>query len=268
MTGRVKQTLSVGAAVLASVLVLASAATARTIRVDTNSTPETYEGNGQFWPATDDAIKGNPSVEGSLPFGANGIDFGPAYTNVTDFCLHEDGFVAFSSCGALDPNAVLRPLAADWASDPDAENVFEFGSVTYSTGQLDPAAPFVPLADAPRAIRFHWNLICTSFPCNGNPEYSFQAILIDVDGDAGGDFDLEFNYGGAIPAGTGVIGFVLGANTFTFNGDVESDQSFDFQFRGGRLVGDVTEVPEPATWTLFALALLALPAFARRRLHA
>jgi hypothetical protein len=257
---------AIGAVAVASVFLLAGSAMARTIRVDINSTPETYEGNGQFWPNTDGAIKANQSVEGTLPFA---IDFGSG--NVQTFCLHQDGFVAFSSCSSIDPATVIRPLAADWQSDPAADDIFEFGAVTFSTGQLDPEPPFVPLLDAPRAIRFHWTEVCTLSPCPPDPnspdlnlQYSFQAILIDVDGDAGGDFDIEFNYGGAIPAGTGAIGLVLGDNVRTIAGGVDNDESFDFRFRNGALVDGGTAVPEPGTMPLIALSLLTLYAIRRR----
>jgi len=100
---------------------------------------------------------------------------------------------------------------------------------------------------------------------NNTPRYTFQAILIDVDGDAGGDFDLELNYGfGGIPAGLGTIGFQLGTNSFQHTGAVANEQSFDFQFRNGALVDGPTAVPEPATLPLLALALSTMYALRRR----
>ena len=255
----IRNSVIIAALGLAAAALLAGAASARTIRVDTGSTPQSYidNNNGQFWPDTDGAIGPGTTFEGSLPFA---IDFGTG--DVQGFCLQQDGFVAFSSCGSA---AVISPLAANWESDPDALEIFQFGSVTYSDGQLDPEPPIGPLAQAPRAVRFHWQEVCTTTPCNdlnNDPRYSFQAILIDR---GAGDFDLELNYGGAIPAGIGTLGFVLGTNVFEFTGDVANDRSFDFRFRNGVLVDGTAAVPEPSTLLLLALGLTTMHALRRRR---
>ena len=262
----IRNSVFIAAFSLAAAALMAGGASARTIRVDVGSS--SYDTNGQAWQNSETSIGDAETLAGTLPFA---INFGTGYENVTSFCLGEDGFVAFSACSSIDPSTVLRPLAGDWTSVPDPlaqARIFDQGSVTYTTGQLDPEAPIGPLADAPRAIRFHWNDVCTSGVCdfnNNTPRYTFQAILIDVDGDAGGDFDLELNYGfGGIPAGLGTIGFQLGTNSFQHTGAVANEQSFDFQFRNGALVDGPTAVPEPATLPLLALALSTMYALRRR----
>ena len=127
--------------------------------------------------------------------------------------------------------------------------------VTYTTGRLAPEPPFPPdPADAPAAVRFHWNeVICSPVTatsvCQGE-SYSFQAILIDR---GNGDFDLEFNYND-IPAGIGIAQFLLGSNLFQFGGPFLSATNYDFQFRGGVLVNG-NPVPEPGPLALLALAV-------------
>ena len=263
VSGRIAIISTFAAVVAAAAIIVAGPAAARTIRVDVGSGQ--YEQNGQAWEDSETPILAAQLIDGTLPFA---IDFGTG--DVTGFCLGQDGFVAFSPCSAIDADTVLDVLARDWTSDPTADRIFDEGSVTYTIGQLSPnvvpPGPAPPLADAPRAIRFHWNAVCLSGVCDSNnpdPRYSFQAILIDVDGDAGSDFDLELNYGGPIPAGTGAISFVLGDNVFTFPGDVANEQSFDFRFRNGVLV-DGSAVPEPPTLLIAALALLLFAAGRRR----
>ena len=104
---------------LAAAALVAGTALARTIRVD--SGPLGYPDRGEAWLDGGTAIQGAESIDGSLPFGSKGINFGLGYTNVTGFCLSENGFVAFYPCGAIDPNTVLSPLARDWTSDPDTD---------------------------------------------------------------------------------------------------------------------------------------------------
>jgi hypothetical protein len=264
MTRRTLQrSLSATALVLATSLFLVHNASARTIRVDVGY-PGNYNFTGQAWNPAVPLVPPGP-LSGTLPFA---IDFGTG--NQTAFCLYEDGQISFGEavCSAIpDPNATLDVLAADWVGT-GAPNLFDTGSITYSDGNLaaeppyDPPSPPLP-EDAPRAVRFHWNDV--TCPTCGGVEYSFQAILIDVDGAAGGDFDIELNYGfGGIPAGVGAIGLVLGGNQFEHTGAVANDESFDLQFRNGVLVDGTTAVPEPSTLLLLMLAFLTMQTLRRR----
>jgi hypothetical protein len=240
------------AALVVTVATLSNAALARTIRVDVGST--NYDSNGQAWQASETPLGGAAFLAGSLPFA---INFGTGATS--SFCLFGNGSVGFSSnCGAVPPNALLTPLLANWTVNPTASRIFESGSVTFTSGHLAREAPFpADPNDAPLAVRFHWNdLTCDT--C-GNFTYSFQAILVDM---GNGDFDLELNYSD-IPAGVGVAGFSLGANTFSFSGPFLSSQDYDFRFRGGQLVGG-NAVPEPAAAWLLLVAAAAW-GIARRR---
>jgi len=266
MTCRALQrSLATTALVLAASLFLADSALARTIRVDVGF-PGNYENNGQAWNLPVIPLVPPGPLSGSLPFA---IDYGAG--NQTAFCLYENGQITFgeSPCGAIPASdAVIQPLAADWIGSGE-DDLFDTGSITYSTGNLAAEPPYNPPnppdpLDAPRAVRFHWNFV--TCPTCGGTEYSFQAILIDVDGDAGGDFDLEFNYGfGGIPAGLGTIGLVLAGNEFQHTGAVGNDESFDFKFRNGILVDGTTAVPEPPALALLGLALLTMLTLHRRR---
>ena len=255
-----------GAALTAGALCSSPSAMARNISVDSRP----FEQTGEQWSNTNVDLKNNGAVQGSLPFQLN---FGDGATTY-DFRFSENGFIQFVAPGSTGTGSsptgnYIAPFAADLAFADNAQLI----STSFSSGLIDPTAPYV-LSDATvKAFKFTWLGMCpaSDVGCQA-PDY-FQLILFDR---GAGDFRLQFNYGltfssvdvfGDPTSLAGQQGYSLGSNVLALHTGPFNSNNPDYCFTGGvgSLCGTVAAVPEPEVVTMLAGGLALLGVAARRR---
>jgi len=241
-------------------------ADARFIRADAAS--DNAEFNGEIW----DSVTGL-NLEGGATSSALNIGFdleiAPGVL-VDELTVSENGRIDFGTAGFIE---VFVPASGDvtsiYSPPIGVEEVFaEDGQISVTSGQLD-RNPDPANVGAEDAYRVHWNRVAVD---GAAAPVSFQAIFIDL---GSGNFDLELNYDYALsvnslPAGLGAaaLSFPGGATVAPYSGPFITDESggYDFSFRNGLLVsgnpfsssgGDPVPVPEPSTFGLLGVGLLA-----------
>ena len=162
----------------------------------------------------------------------------------------------------------IAPFAADLGPGTNAQ----LGGTSYSSGLIDPIAPYILAEATNKAYKFTWLGMCPAGdPDCDAPDY-FQVILFDK---GAGDFRIEFNYGltfssadnfGDPTSLVGQQGYSLGNNVLALHTGPFTSRNPDYCFTGG--VGglcNVAAVPEPETYALLALGLGMVGGLAKRR---
>jgi hypothetical protein len=247
----------------------------RSVRIDVGTA--NFDLNGQAWNTIqsvdvfpDETTPVAVDLGFTLNFGAG--DFSSVFIN-------ENGFVSFGTPIAWNPaitnlsqlnGNVIAPYYADLTSVGSSGPLpfFVDGTVSYTTGAIDLAAPFETPPPATPAFRVTWFNV-------GVPGYSggtgtIQLVLFDIDGSAGTNFDLEFAYDLFDPPPPITAGYALGTNPlFTYAGPFQPDgqPGSDFlHFCSGSASATsctpATQVPEPDALSLLVAGLLLLAAAA------
>ncbi len=280
-------------------------ADARPVRIDFANDLDEFVNQGSYWPSTgigadspnkfDAAAIGIGTTPASLEWAGdvtitNGDavppgdpDYAPSYTrsvaasgaNVggtaySGICTYNNGIFALTTadvCGAAaDPLGVVFSVTGGveilTSAEPFATDTGAFSYARGLTPGLDapPADPLELFNEALPTLRLSWNRVSTATDLDAL--FSLQALIYFLEG---GDFDVEFRYGGsetALPPASFAPNVSIAGVATGFTGPLAVNTTYSFSFRDGVLLGsdpgpdpDPVEVPEPGTWALMLLGL-------------
>ena len=276
--GHLLSKLCAVAAVAATVLISVGQAHAAAVRTNAGFT-------GSTLPRNDDGSTGAVNIGFTTDF--YGSSFSQLFVN-------NNGNVTFDGAlGTYTPfnlNTTNRQIIAPFFADVDTRNLAS-GVVQYGNDTVNGRTAF----------GVNWRNV-GYYNTQAVPTNDFQLVLIDRSDTGAGNFDFEFNYdrilwetgsasgGGAGGlggnsaragfaggpagdrttfelAGSAINGAFLDTNTSTGlihnNFNSSTDGRYVFQVRNGQVA--TAPVPEPETWAMMGLGLIALVAVARRR---